>query len=187
MLFDFILGKFSSDLAMDLGTANTLVYMKGKGIGCPYCATKIPSHEYNLKAVNPNLAKEWHPTLNGTLKPQDVLPGSQKKVWWQCSSGHAWKASIGNRHRLNRGCPYCGGQKVQPETSLAARFPAIAAEWHPYRNDASADKVFPGTHIKAWWMCSKGHEWQARVGNRVSLGYGCPHCKKILKRQNKKQ
>jgi rod shape-determining protein MreB len=32
LLFDFILGKFSSDLAMDLGTANTLVYMKGKGI-----------------------------------------------------------------------------------------------------------------------------------------------------------
>ncbi|HBH87277.1 MAG TPA: rod shape-determining protein, partial [Syntrophaceae bacterium] len=32
MLFDFILGKFSNDLAIDLGTANTLVYMKGKGI-----------------------------------------------------------------------------------------------------------------------------------------------------------
>jgi rod shape-determining protein MreB len=32
LLFDFILGKFSSDLAMDLGTANTLVYVKGKGI-----------------------------------------------------------------------------------------------------------------------------------------------------------
>jgi rod shape-determining protein MreB len=32
LLFDFILGKISSDLAMDLGTANTLVYMKGKGI-----------------------------------------------------------------------------------------------------------------------------------------------------------
>lgn len=32
MLFDFILGKFSNDLAMDLGTANTLVYVKGKGI-----------------------------------------------------------------------------------------------------------------------------------------------------------
>ncbi|MCX5846299.1 MAG: rod shape-determining protein, partial [Deltaproteobacteria bacterium] len=31
-MFDFILGKFSSDLAIDLGTANTLVYMKGKGI-----------------------------------------------------------------------------------------------------------------------------------------------------------
>ena len=32
MLLDFILGKFSNDLAIDLGTANTLVYVKGKGI-----------------------------------------------------------------------------------------------------------------------------------------------------------
>ncbi|HON23549.1 MAG TPA: rod shape-determining protein [Syntrophales bacterium] len=32
MLFDFILGKFSNDLAIDLGTANTLVYVKWKGI-----------------------------------------------------------------------------------------------------------------------------------------------------------
>ena len=32
MLFDFILGKFSNDLAIDLGTANTIVYVKGKGI-----------------------------------------------------------------------------------------------------------------------------------------------------------
>lgn len=32
MLFDYILGKFSNDLAIDLGTANTLVYVKGKGI-----------------------------------------------------------------------------------------------------------------------------------------------------------
>ena len=29
---DGILGVFSSDLAIDLGTANTLVYVKGKGI-----------------------------------------------------------------------------------------------------------------------------------------------------------
>lgn len=31
-LFDAILGMFSNDLAIDLGTANTLVYMKGKGV-----------------------------------------------------------------------------------------------------------------------------------------------------------
>lgn len=31
-LLDSILGVFSSDLAIDLGTANTLVYVKGKGI-----------------------------------------------------------------------------------------------------------------------------------------------------------
>ncbi|MCX7634622.1 MAG: rod shape-determining protein [Syntrophales bacterium] len=32
VIFDFILGKFSNDLAIDLGTANTIVYVKGKGI-----------------------------------------------------------------------------------------------------------------------------------------------------------
>ncbi|MGM0427306.1 MAG: rod shape-determining protein [Thermodesulfobacteriota bacterium] len=32
MLFDPVLGLFSNDLAIDLGTANTLVYMKSKGI-----------------------------------------------------------------------------------------------------------------------------------------------------------
>ncbi len=31
-LFDALLGMFSSDLAIDLGTANTLVYLKGKGV-----------------------------------------------------------------------------------------------------------------------------------------------------------
>ena len=32
MYLDFIAGAFSHDLAIDLGTANTLVYAKGKGI-----------------------------------------------------------------------------------------------------------------------------------------------------------
>lgn len=33
-MFQKILGLFSNDLAIDLGTANTLVYVKGKGIVC---------------------------------------------------------------------------------------------------------------------------------------------------------
>ena len=32
MIIDTVLGWFSSDLAIDLGTANTLVYVKGRGI-----------------------------------------------------------------------------------------------------------------------------------------------------------
>ena len=32
MIFDSIFGLFSNDLAVDLGTANTLVYAKGKGV-----------------------------------------------------------------------------------------------------------------------------------------------------------
>ena len=32
MFFHKILGMFSNDLSIDLGTANTLIYVRGKGI-----------------------------------------------------------------------------------------------------------------------------------------------------------
>jgi rod shape-determining protein MreB len=32
MIFDWLAGMFSNDLAIDLGTANTLVFVKGQGI-----------------------------------------------------------------------------------------------------------------------------------------------------------
>ena len=34
MIFDWLYGLFSNDLAIDLGTATTLIYVKGKGIVC---------------------------------------------------------------------------------------------------------------------------------------------------------
>ena len=34
MILDSLLGLFSNDLAIDLGTANTLIYVKGQGIVC---------------------------------------------------------------------------------------------------------------------------------------------------------
>lgn len=38
-----------------------------------------------------------------------------------------------------------------------------------------------GSNRKVWWVCEKGHEWQATVRSRVS-GAGCPVCsnRKIL-------
>ena len=34
MIFDSMLGFFSNDLAIDLGTANTLIYLRGQGVVC---------------------------------------------------------------------------------------------------------------------------------------------------------
>ncbi len=34
MVLNSIFGWFSNDLAIDLGTANTLIYVKGEGIVC---------------------------------------------------------------------------------------------------------------------------------------------------------
>ena len=77
------------------------------GTGCPYCSNKKASKENNLKVLFPTLAKEWHPTKNGNLKPEQVTKSSNKKVWWKCKKGHEWKTAITNRSHGRTNCPYC--------------------------------------------------------------------------------
>ena len=39
-----------------------------------------------------------------------VLPGSRKKVWWQCAEGHSWQAVVYSRTGSQScGCPICSG------------------------------------------------------------------------------
>ena len=37
------------------------------------------------------------------------------------------------------------------------------------------DRLTYGSHIKAWWKCDKGHEWQSIISHRTQ-GSGCPFC-----------
>jgi hypothetical protein len=32
----------------------------------------------------PAVARQWHPTKNGALRPRDVVAGSHRVVWWKC-------------------------------------------------------------------------------------------------------
>ena len=59
------------------------VYTRAGGeSGCPYCAGKRPWPGFNdLASRFPDLAKEWHPTKNGDLTPDQVLWGSNRRVW----------------------------------------------------------------------------------------------------------
>lgn len=80
------------------------------------------------------VAKEWHPTKNGSLKPEDVGPNSNKKVWWIGKCGHEWQATP-NQRNAGRGCPYCTNRKVLIGfNDLATIYPTIAEEWHPIKN-----------------------------------------------------
>jgi hypothetical protein len=134
------------------------------------------SQQYNLQAVNPGLAKEWHPFRNGDLTPRDVTPGSHRMAWWLCAKGHEWEAMIYSRNS-GVGCPYCAGQAACEDNCLQTRNPELAKEWHPTKNSHLTPKdVTPMSHKKVWWICEKGHEWRATVANR-SNGKGCPYCK----------
>ena len=153
-----------------------LISNRAAGHGCPYCAGQRTLPETSLLAVKPALVEEWHPTKN-LCTPDNVLPYSSKKVWWQCRQGHSWQSTINNRSRGN-GCPFCAGNKATPETCLATVNPRVAAEWHPVKNTPKRTpyNFGPGSEYKAWWLCSKGHEWKLQVYKRAGRGDGCPYC-----------
>ena len=130
---------------------------------------------YNLQAVNPNLAKQWHPTKNGTLTLSEITPGSRKKVWWICAKGHEWQAPV-TRRAHGAGCPDCRRSFASKDYNLRKTSPELASQWHPTKNgDLSPTDVTPWSNRKAWWLCGKGHEWQAMISSR-SAGNQCPYC-----------
>lgn len=82
----------------------------------------------DLETLYPDLAKEWHPLLNGRLQPSDVLPRSNRKSAWLCSKcGYVWEAKICNRAKLGRGCPCCANKvTVKGVNDLATTHPEVA-------------------------------------------------------------
>ena len=160
---------------------------RNNGRNCPHCSGQIVSEGYNdLRTINPNLAKEWNYEKNGILKPECFTANSGQKVWWRCSQGHEWQAVIINRNQ-GKGCPYCAGKKVSKgDNDLQTANPTLANEWNYEKNGILKPEHFTAhSNKKVWWKCSKGHEWQAAIGDR-SQGHTCPYCagKKVLKGYN---
>lgn len=88
--------------------------------GCPYCSGRyVIKGENDLETVNPDLAAEWDYEKNGSLLPSDVKSGTNKSVYWKCSYGHSWKASINSRS-AGVGCPLCSRTgSSKPEQGVA--------------------------------------------------------------------
>lgn len=57
--------------------------------------------------------------------------------------------------------------------------PSLVKEWHPTKNvKIKPYGVTPGSGKRVWWICQKGHEWQAVIYSR-SRDSGCPYCYKL--------
>ena len=140
-----------------------------KGNNCPICGHRKVCKDTSLANVNPQLAKEWHPTKN-KLTSHEVLPKSNRKVWWICPNGHEWESVVAKRTE-GKGCPYCEHRKVYKDTSLAK-------EWYPTKNTKKPTEVTCGSTLKVQQQCSKNskHEWEAVIDNRTNgdQGRGCP-------------
>ena len=48
--------------------------------------------------------------------------------------------------------------------SLLDKFPEIAKEWHPTKNERLTPlDVTAFSNRFVWWQCEKGHEWRAMI------------------------
>lgn len=156
-----------------------VIASRSKGYGCPYCCGRKAVPGLNdLATLNKQLAAEWHPFRNKDLLPSAIKLYSNQKIWWQCAEGHEWRSTAGNR-AMGRGCPYCAGRRVLPGyNDLAALNPALAAQWHPLKNDGLLPcEVTSSASRKVWWQCEANHEWRATVNSRAG-GRNCPYCNK---------
>lgn len=157
-----------------------------RGTGCAECANSFPRRAIDpVTVTHPRIAAEWHPTLNGAARPEQVTAGSARVAWWHCATcGHDWQTKVtartggtGYRSRRGTGCPVCSGHRFTERTSLSRTDPRLAAQWHPTANGSlTASSVTAGSGRMVWWLCATcRHSWCARVASR-SAGSGCPEC-----------
>ena len=129
----------------------------------------------------PDLVKEWHPTKNPPLNPDQPKFDGHQKVWWVCKEGHdPWSAEIWNRINGSK-CPYCTGRlPISGVTDFASRFPEIAAEWDYSLNvDKKPPHLqLPFSNIKVYWRCKTcGYGWgPISIESRTKDHTGCPAC-----------
>ena len=130
------------------------------GRGCPYCAGKKVIEGVNdLATIYPEIAKEWDYERNSSIKPEDVLPRSHKKVWW-IIDGKSKIEAIANRtinyeiKKAEKDVETIGGcKKVEKGVNdLATLYPDLASEWHSEKNgNLNPSDVLPTSSKKVWW------------------------------------
>lgn len=153
----------------------------------------LESLDVSLESEYPEIAKEFHPTKNGSLLASYFHPGSNEKVWWKCSNcNHDWLAAISDRTGPDKnGCPVCskkiGSKKrintyIEQKGSLAETHPDILSMWDYEKNAVLPTEVTAGSGKKVWWKCDLGHSWESLIDHVTRRNQKCPYCqnKRVL-------
>lgn len=72
----------------------------------------------SLAEAYPEIAKQWHPTKNGDITPEDIPKSSSVIVWWLGTCGHEWNVPVYYRTSLGHGCPHCHSKTSFNEQAL---------------------------------------------------------------------
>lgn len=154
-------------------------------VKCPICSNKWVLPGFNdLQTRYSEIAQEWDYEKNYPVKPNEVMPGSQKKYYWKCKKcGESYLTSPHSRTDTKSACPYCAHQKILPgyndlETYVKhhPEFQYILDEWDYSENAETPSDVFKCSTKLYHWVCPNGHKYTQRPANRISIHSGCPKC-----------
>jgi len=89
-----------------------------------------------------HLFDEFHSTLNGKVRLEELEVTSRKFVFWKCQNKYCqndWKDTVWGRTLLERGCPKC--QKKRKDRKINDRF-YIQKDWDEFKKICDEIDVF---------------------------------------------
>jgi hypothetical protein len=146
----------------------------------------------SIQDTHPHIARQWHPTENGSLTPSDISIGYGKPIVWICIDCGASFKSIPYvvKKKKQMTCKSCSErrghaelrEKRLPTNCLAVKNEKISRQWHPTKNGSlTPSDVTYGEDRMVWWLCPEcGYDWQATISSRSINGNGCPCCSNVV-------
>ena len=137
---------------------------------------------YNLQIVRPDVANLWHPTKNGNLKPNMVLPKDTIKCWFKCRNGHSFQSAIYNMTRNPigsvNGCPYCSNRKLLMNfNDLTACDNEIWKHWDYEKNSVYPEAVIKTSKKEYFFKCDCcGNSYKQKAFIWVQSTHMCKDC-----------
>ncbi len=162
----------------------TRIADRNAGRGCSACAGQVLTDKNRLSITHPKVSSEWHSTKNKGLTPKDVSYGTNRKVWWLCTTcQQEWFASINSRTNIKSGCPYCANAQKESKIALTLKKllkneHVVMAEykilknpetgaWLPYDIYLSDKNVYIEIHGEQHYKLNGWHKLKAKENKTV--------------------
>lgn len=106
--------------------------------GCRRCNKRIAQEDYNIATKYPDIVNDWITEMNNNTTPNEFLPDTHKKFWWECNICGKPHLDTPTRWNEKRRCSGCG-----QELSRKARCKSVAQ----YSEQGEFIKVYESARV----------------------------------------